>query len=343
MVKTKATFRQNWDKYLAATIVTLAVVVLSFSALRGLAQLCGFEGWTSYLWPLAIDATAYYGTRRWLTHDASYHFARALALTSIGVSIVANGGYHAMTAYHLSPHWTIVVLVGAIPSIALVPMIHLLVLDHVSVADDLVPLTDDLVPMAQDRLPSGTLDGSTVTTEVDLVPPGMPVANDLVPPGTSEDDLVPTGKRSCATVTQMANDLVPTVKPQVRALPLGTLDGSTVTDGKRSCTTDTVDAATVTTWQTSSSQLCQPGTMADDLVPPGNSQMLNCDSDGTNQAVNCDSGTEVVPLSSAGDRRAQVLALKRAQPDLPNSEISALTGASLRSVYRYLKAEERAS
>lgn len=121
---------RQWDKRTAATVVVLATVALSFASLRTLAEMCGFTGWLGWVWPICLDAVAYLATRVWLEKGAGYRFARALAIGAISLSLVANGLVHGLTEYGLTPHWTIVVLVGAVPPLMLALVVHLLVIDQ---------------------------------------------------------------------------------------------------------------------------------------------------------------------------------------------------------------------
>jgi hypothetical protein len=121
---------RQWDKRGAATVIVVATVVLSFSSLRSLAEMCGFTGWLGWVWPICLDAVAYLATRIWLEKGAAYRFARALAVGAVSLSLVANGLVHGLTEYRLHPHWVVVVLVGAVPPLMLALVAHLLVTDQ---------------------------------------------------------------------------------------------------------------------------------------------------------------------------------------------------------------------
>lgn len=114
------------DVKFAATVVVVATVVLSFTALRDLARKCGFEHGLDWVWPICLDAVAYLATRIWLSKSGAWKFARALAIGAVALSLVANGLVHGMKS---QPHWTIIVLVGAVPPLMLALVIHMLVAD----------------------------------------------------------------------------------------------------------------------------------------------------------------------------------------------------------------------
>src|SRR3954447_26854818 len=68
-------------------VVAAAAAVLSFSALRDLALLCGFVAELAWLLPVVVDAGAAAGSLVWLggrTHELARRFARALALNLLG-------------------------------------------------------------------------------------------------------------------------------------------------------------------------------------------------------------------------------------------------------------------
>ena len=74
-------------------VVAAAAAVLSFSALRDLALLCGFAPELAWLLPVVVDAGAAAGSLVWLggtCAELARRFARALALTLLGLSVAAN-------------------------------------------------------------------------------------------------------------------------------------------------------------------------------------------------------------------------------------------------------------
>src|SRR5689334_14634015 len=129
-------------------VVATAAAVLSFSALRDLALLCGFAAELAWLLPVVVDAGAAAGSLVWLggrTYELARRFARALALTLLGLSVAANALAHGLDAYRLAPAWWVVVIVSAIAPAVLGAVVHLAVLvGRPAVA---VELDDDPEPL----------------------------------------------------------------------------------------------------------------------------------------------------------------------------------------------------
>jgi hypothetical protein len=112
-------------------VVAGAAAVLSFAALRDLAQLCGFSPGLSWLLPVVVDAGAAAGSLVWLgghAAAAAQRFARALALALLSLSVAANALGHELAAYRLSPPWWVVVAVSAVAPAVLGAVVHLAVL-----------------------------------------------------------------------------------------------------------------------------------------------------------------------------------------------------------------------
>jgi hypothetical protein len=112
-------------------VVASAAAVLSFSALRDLALLCGFAAELAWLLPVVVDAGAAAGSLVWLggrAHQMARRFARALALALLGLSVGANALAHGLNAYRLAPAWWVVVIVSAIAPAVLGAVVHLAVL-----------------------------------------------------------------------------------------------------------------------------------------------------------------------------------------------------------------------
>jgi len=116
-------------------VVATAAAVLSFSALRDLAVLCGFSSRLAWLLPVVIDAGAAAGCLVWLRagHDgdqplATRHFARSLTWLLLGSSVAGNAVTHYLTAYQLRPMWWLVVMVSAVAPAVLGAVVHLAVL-----------------------------------------------------------------------------------------------------------------------------------------------------------------------------------------------------------------------
>jgi hypothetical protein len=112
-------------------VVAAAAGVLSFAALRDLAQVCGFSRWLGWLLPVVVDAGAAAGSLVWLGGRAGWSarsFARGLALALLGLSVVANALGHGLAAYRLVPPWWVLVIVSAIAPAVLGAVVHLAVL-----------------------------------------------------------------------------------------------------------------------------------------------------------------------------------------------------------------------
>lgn len=117
--------------YLLLGIVAAAAAVLSFSALRDLALVCGFAPTLAWLLPVVVDAGAGAGSLVWLggvVAEPARRFARALALALLGLSVAANALGHGLEAFHLAPAWWVVVIVSAIAPAVLGAVVHLAVL-----------------------------------------------------------------------------------------------------------------------------------------------------------------------------------------------------------------------
>ena len=112
-------------------IVATAAAVLSFSALRDLALVCGFAPQLAWLLPVVVDAGAAAGSLVWLggrVARAARIFARALALSLLALSVAANALGHGLAAFGLAPAWWVVVIVSAIAPAVLGAVVHLAVL-----------------------------------------------------------------------------------------------------------------------------------------------------------------------------------------------------------------------
>lgn len=109
-------------------VVAAAAAVLSFASLDGLAALCGTPARLSWLLPISIDAAAVVATRVWLrpgAPDRVRRFARTLAITALGLSVMGNGTEHWLVAFHVAPPWWAVVAVAAVPPAVLGAVAHL--------------------------------------------------------------------------------------------------------------------------------------------------------------------------------------------------------------------------
>src|SRR3954452_25258092 len=117
--------------YLLLAIVAGAAAMLSFAALRDLAELCGFARVLAWLLPVVIDAGAAAGSLVWLSEHTGTHarvFARRLALGLLALSVAANALGHGLAAYALAPPWWVVVALSGIAPGVLGAMVHLAVL-----------------------------------------------------------------------------------------------------------------------------------------------------------------------------------------------------------------------
>lgn len=127
------------------SVVASAAAVLSFSALRDLALLCGFDRSLAWLLPLVVDCGAAVGCVVWLSSSSRgedlrrtsspredvlrpQRFARSLTWLLLASSVVGNALVHGLSAYHLQPAWWVVVAVSAIAPAVLGATVHLAVL-----------------------------------------------------------------------------------------------------------------------------------------------------------------------------------------------------------------------
>lgn len=116
--------------YVLLSIVAAAAAVLSFSALDGLARLCGFTPSLAWLLPVVLDAGAAAGSLAWLapwTPPAARAYGRALALALLAASVGGNALGHGLEAFKVAPAWWVVVGVSAISPAVLGALVHLTV------------------------------------------------------------------------------------------------------------------------------------------------------------------------------------------------------------------------
>jgi hypothetical protein len=181
--------------YLLLAVVAAAAGMLSFAALRDLAQLCGFAPVLAWLLPVVIDAGAAAGSLVWLGSTAAgpaRRFARRLALGLLGLSVAANALGHGLAAYALAPPWWVVVLLSGIAPAVLGAMVHLAVL----VGRPNQPLPDrtpgDVAPTTappQPEEPAQTGDGFPWTWDPAPAPTAWPPAS--AGPTDDERDIDP--------------------------------------------------------------------------------------------------------------------------------------------------------
>jgi Protein of unknown function (DUF2637) len=117
--------------YVLLSVVAGAAAMLSFAALRDLAELCGFTPALAWLLPVVVDAGAAAGSLVWLSRTTAAEarrFARRLALGLLGLSVAANALGHGLAAFVLLPPWWVVVILSGIAPAVLGAMVHLAVL-----------------------------------------------------------------------------------------------------------------------------------------------------------------------------------------------------------------------
>jgi hypothetical protein len=114
--------------YLMLGAVAAAAAVLSFSALRDLAVLCGFQPQLAWLLPITIDAGAAAASAVWLSRwvdVGARDYGRVLALVLLGSSVAGNTVDHYLRAYTIAAPWWVVVIVSAIAPAVLAALVHL--------------------------------------------------------------------------------------------------------------------------------------------------------------------------------------------------------------------------
>jgi hypothetical protein len=124
--------RQRAALYLLLIVVAAAAAVLSFTGIRELALLCGFDPWLAWLLPITIDAGAGAASIVWLgpwCPPGARKYGRVLALLLlVGASIGGNALSHGLSAFGIRPDWMVVVGVSAIAPAVLGALVHLVVL-----------------------------------------------------------------------------------------------------------------------------------------------------------------------------------------------------------------------
>lgn len=126
--------RRDWPTDLGIVVVGLAAAILTFTTLRGLAQLVGFRDVlfgvlpSAWLLPVTIDAAGVVAARVWLRRlgpPAAVTFARWLTWACILGSVAGNAGAHVLAEFAITPPWWVVVLVTAVPAATLGAVVHL--------------------------------------------------------------------------------------------------------------------------------------------------------------------------------------------------------------------------
>lgn len=118
-------------------VVGAAAAIMSFTALSELARMSGIRSLlfgmvpVAWLLPITIDVMAGVATRVWLQRRLSAEavsFARWAAWAAIGATVVGNAAHGALVQASMPPPWWAVVIVSAVPAIALGALVHLAVL-----------------------------------------------------------------------------------------------------------------------------------------------------------------------------------------------------------------------
>ncbi|MEJ3652042.1 DUF2637 domain-containing protein [Actinomycetes bacterium KLBMP 9759] len=166
--------------YALLGIVAAAAAVLSFSALRDLALVCGFAPQLAWLLPVVVDAGAAAGSLVWLGGQVAATartFARTLALSLLGLSVAANALGHGLAAFGLAPAWWVVVIVSSVAPAVLGSVVHLAVLvgrpipepaAGPDMADDDEPIPYELTA---DAYTAGQLDEHGLSRLWEIAPP----------------------------------------------------------------------------------------------------------------------------------------------------------------------------
>lgn len=120
----------GWWTWAAMVAVLAAAAVLSFAALRDLAELCGVEPALAWLLPVCVDAGAAVSTRVWLDGRAvaAERYARRMTFAMLAVTVAGNALHSGLVASGLTPTWWTAVLVGGIPPAVVGSTVHLAVL-----------------------------------------------------------------------------------------------------------------------------------------------------------------------------------------------------------------------
>lgn len=139
--------RQGWPLYAGMLVAGAAAVVASASTLAALAHAAGWQGWTPWLLPAALDIGGSAGGWCWLrpgVPDGARRFGRVVALAGAAGSLVGNAAGHLMATGYLTPGPALVVIVGAVPAAVLVALAHLAAL--LSVPPTRKPAGEDTEP-----------------------------------------------------------------------------------------------------------------------------------------------------------------------------------------------------
>lgn len=127
---------RDWVTWAGLAVVGAAAAVMSFAALSDLAHLCGITAVllgipVAWLLPATVDVLAAVATRVWLqrrTNPDALAYARRAAWAAIAATVVGNAAHGALVRASVPPEWWAVVVVSAVPAVALGAMVHLAVL-----------------------------------------------------------------------------------------------------------------------------------------------------------------------------------------------------------------------
>jgi hypothetical protein len=161
----------NWDRVIMDGLLGIVAVVaalVSFDALRELAEHAGFSPRLSWALPVVVDAGAGAGTRVWLTRvGRARWFAAALALILIALSIAGNAFDHWLTTYRVVPPWWLVPVVAAVAPVVLAACVHLEVLVSAARARARETIERDQREAAERR--AETIEKARVAAELDYL------------------------------------------------------------------------------------------------------------------------------------------------------------------------------
>lgn len=120
----------GWWTWAAMLAVLAAAAVLSFAALRDLAELCGVEPALAWLLPVCVDAGAAVSTRVWLDGRAVHaeRYARRMTWSMLALTVAGNALHGGLVSAGMTPTWWTAVAVSAVPPVVVGATVHLAVL-----------------------------------------------------------------------------------------------------------------------------------------------------------------------------------------------------------------------
>lgn len=121
--------RRDWVLVAGMFVSAASAAISSFDGLRSPALVAGWNPYMAALLPLTLDAYATTATRVWLADSGASvrarRFARRNAVGAVAASLLGNATFHAISAGLIPASWVVVVVVGAVPSVALGLVSHL--------------------------------------------------------------------------------------------------------------------------------------------------------------------------------------------------------------------------